>query len=326
VNGRSHTFIQNLRQETLTAAIESRETLTFRPVALPCSGNGASRLYTTNLFRGRCPHACAYCYAAGFRNFSGDGPNPVSQEAIAGVKKWPTRLFLSSASDPFHPVVVKPAEELLRGALRAGTFVVISTKALATPGIVKILSQYPDQVSYTVSLSSLSDERNRLLEPNAPNARERLRGKWDGNAVVLCGTEQIAQSGVHITLKADSLFPDIDDTEDGISQLFEEAKACGVQAVNFSYAFYRNGFKSKLAAVPLLRQALVAMNESQPIASGTGFSLPLSEKRNRLSRMARIARAIGYEVISTCACKNQVRTMQAEIPIRLECHFHDKWF
>lgn len=307
-------------------AVDAEEALKFKPVALPCSENGATRLYTTNLFRGRCPHACAYCYAAGLKNFSHGGPSPVPQEAIEHVKKWPRRLFLSSASDPFHPVVVKLAEEVLRAALAEGTFVVISTKALATPETVKILSRYPGQVSYTVSLSSLSEERNRLLEPNAPSARERLRGKRDGNALVLCGTEQIAQSGINITLKADSLFPDIDDTEDGISQLLDEAKACGVRAVNLSYAFYRNRFKSKLTALPLLQQSLATMNESQPIASGTGFSLPISEKRNRLSHMAKIASSIGYRVISTCACKNHIGTIPAEIPMRLECHFHDKWF
>jgi len=82
----------------------------------------------------------------------------VPQEAIERVKKWPRRLFLSSASDPFHPVVVKLTEEVLRAALAEGTFVVISTKALATPETVKILSRYPGQVSYTVSLSSLSGD------------------------------------------------------------------------------------------------------------------------------------------------------------------------
>ncbi|NVM26403.1 MAG: hypothetical protein HWN70_10885, partial [Desulfobacterales bacterium] len=89
---------------------------------------------------------------------------------------------------------------------------------------------------------------------------------------------------------------------------------------------YRNRFKSKLAAIPALRQSLAAMQENQPIASGTGFSLPRSEKRSRLTHMARIASTTGYKVISTCACKNRVGTLPAEIPMRLECHFHDKWF
>lgn len=250
----------------------------------------------------------------------------MSREAIEGVEKWPRRLFLSSASDPLHPVVVEVAGELLRRALAAGTFVVISTKAMATPEVVKILSQYPDQVSHTVSVSSLSEERNRLLEPSAPSARERLHGKRQRGAWALCGAEQVAGSGVRITLKADSLFPGMDDTEEGISRLLEEAKGCGVQAVNFSYAFYRGKFKGKLAAIPLVRESLAAMSERQPIASGTGFSLPLSEKRNRLSRMAQIARTMGFEIISTCWCKNQVGALPTEIPLRLTCHFHDKWF
>jgi hypothetical protein len=68
------------------------------------------------------------------------------------------------------------------------------------------------------------------------------------------------------------------------------------------------------------------MNENQPIASGKGFSLPLFEKRNRLIHMADIASTIDFEVISTCARKNQIGSLPAEIHIRPECHFHDKWF
>ena len=90
--------------------------------------------------------------------------------------------------------------------------------------------------------------------------------------------------------------------------------------------FYRKRFKARLEAVPMLRQSLAAMGERQPIASGTGFSLPLSEKRSRLSHMAGIASAIGYTVISTCACKNQVGPLPAGIPMRRACHFHDRWF
>jgi DNA repair photolyase len=306
--------------------VEAKETLRFKPVALPCVQEGATRLYTTNLFSGRCPHACVYCYASGFRDFASGAPNPVSQEAIRRVEKWPPRIFLSSASDPFHPVVVKRAEELLRAALGAGSFVVISTKALATDEIVRILSQYRSQVSYTIYLSSLSEERNRVLEPNAPSARERLHGTWEHGALVLCGAEELAASGVHITLKADSLFPGMDDTEDGISRLLGEAAGCGVQGVNFSYAFYRNRFKHRLAAIPLLKNSIAAMSERQPIASGTGFSLPLSEKRNRLGRMAEMAKGIGYKVISTCGCKNQVGPIPVEIPLGVACHFHGTWF
>jgi DNA repair photolyase len=307
-------------------AMKRKEALRFKPVALPCGKNGSSRLYTVNLFTGRCPHACVYCYAAGFRDFSGLPPRSISPEAIESVKRWPKRLFLSSASDPFHPVAVKLAEELLRASLSGGSFVVISTKALATPGIIAILSQYPDQVSYTVSLSSISAERNRILEPKAPSAQERLHGKKQNGEIRLCGVEQLARRGIQLTLKADSLFPDLDDTEEAISWLLQEAKACGVRAVNFSYAFYRNTFKRTLGSIPLLTRSLRLMNEPQPIASGTGFSVPLSEKRTRLAFLAGIASSLGYEVISTCACKNGIGWVPPGTPLTLECPFHDRWF
>jgi len=246
--------------------------------------------------------------------------------ADKNVKKWPRWLFLSSASDPFHPIVADLAEEALRAALSTGTFVAISTKALATPAIVEILSRYANQVSYTVSLSTLNEERNRVLEPNAPGAQERLHGNRENNSLMLCGVEQLTRRGVHVTLKADTLFPGLDDTDQSLRPLLTEAKACGAKAANFSYAFYRQKFKAKLISIPLLRGSLVLMNERQPIASGTGFSLPLSEKRARLARIAELANTIGFDAISTCACKNRVGALPEKAPMRLDCNFHDRWF
>ena len=301
--------------------MQNNEALKFKPVALPCGQKGSTRLYTTNLFVGGCPHECIYCYAQGFRAFSKSGPRPVSLQSITGVKKFPARIFLSSASDPLHPIVVELTAKLLQNALQAGSFVVISTKALATPEIVRILSRHSDQVSYTVSLTSLNSERNRLLEPHSPSAYERLHGKN-----ILCGIEQLASSGLSLTLKMDTIFSNIDDADDNIARLLNEAKLCGAEAVMFSYAFFRNRFKKKLTGIGFLQKALSAMHEYQPIASGKGYSLPLSEKKVRLSYMAQIAKDIGYQVISTCSCKNRIQSLSEGIPLRLDCHFHERWF
>ncbi len=108
--------------------------------------------------------------------------------------------------------------------------------------------------------------------------------------------------------------------------LLEEGRRAGLEAVTFSYAFYRNKFKRKLACVPFLRDSLIAMNEGQPIASGTGYSLPLLEKRGRLLAMAHMAKAVGFDVISTCRCKNQIGDVPEDSSLRLTCHFHDRWF
>jgi DNA repair photolyase len=302
------------------------DALKFRPVALPCGEKGSTRLYTTNLFVGGCPHLCKYCYAQGFRAFSKSGPRPVAMPAITSVRKWPRKIFLSSASDPFHPVVVKQAGQLLKFALQAGSFVVISTKALATPEIVRMLSRYSDQVSYSVSLTSLNLDRNRILEPHAPDADERLHGKKENGQNFLCGIEQLAASGLHLTLKVDTIFPGFDDADENIARLLNEAKLCGAEAVTFSYAFFRKKFQKKLSNIPFLQKSLFAMNEYQPIASGMGFSLPLSEKKVRLSYMAQMAKDIGYQVISTCSCKNRIQSVSEGIPMRLDCHFHDRFF
>jgi DNA repair photolyase len=245
--------------------------------------------------------------------------------AIAAVRKWPKKIFLSSASDPFHPIVLEQAERLLRLSLKAGSFVVISTKALATPEIVRTLSKYSDQLSYTVSLTSLNSERNRILEPHAPSAYERLHGKKKGQGF-LCGIEQLADAGLHVTLKADTLFPGVDDVDENIICLLREAKLCGAEAVTFSYAFFRNRFKKKLNGIAFLQKSLPAMHEYQPIASGKGYSLPLAKKKVRLASMAKIASEIGYKVVSTCSCKNRIEGALEGIPLRPDCHFHDKWF
>ena len=302
------------------------EKIKFRPVALPCGTVGLTKLYTANLFTAECPHACAYCYASGFKTYANGRPKPVSLQAIQNVKKWPKRLFLSSASDPFHPEVVNLAKELLRRALAQGSFVVISTKALATEKIVNLLSKHQQQVSYSVSLSSLNEERNRLLEPNAPSAEQRLYGKCNKDGLEGFGISQLTDRGIHVTLKTDTLFPDVDDSDNDICRLLEKAKECGVQGVTFSYVFYRNRFKKRLLHIPVISRSLSKMTEYQPIASGKGFSLPLVEKKARLIRMAQIADGIGFKVISTCKCKNRIESVPKNAPMRLDCHFHDKWF
>ena len=168
--------------------------------------------------------------------------------------------------------------------------------------------------------------RNRLLEPGAPSAKERLYGKKDENEKYLIGVEQLVQSGVQVTLKADALFPGIDDTDDSIFQLLSAARSCGVQAVNFSYAFYRPKFKSRLTAIPLLGDAVAQMSEYQTIASGKGYSLPLVDKARKLFRMAQMAMDMGFQTISTCKCKNDIGTISSCDIMKLDCHFHDKWF
>jgi DNA repair photolyase len=172
----------------------------------------------------------------------------------------------------------------------------------------------------------LNSDRNRILEPHAPSADERLHGKKEGQNF-LCGIEQLADSGVHTTLKIDTLFPQIDDdTDENIVPLLKEAKLCGAEAVMFSYVFFRKKFQKKLSSIPFLQKSLSAMNEYQPIASGKGYSLPLSEKKVRLSYMAQIAKDIGYQVISTCSCKNHIQSLSEGIPMDLDCHFHDRFF
>jgi DNA repair photolyase len=167
-------------------------------------------------------------------------------------------------------------------------------------------------------------DRNRILEPLAPSAYERLYGKKKNGQNFLCGIQQLTASGIRVTLKVDTIFPNIDGADENIARLLNEAKLCGAEAVMFSYAFFRNKFKKKLTGIAFLQKSLSAMNEYQPIASGKGYSLPLSEKKVRLINMAQIAKDIGYRVISTCSCKNRIQSASEDM--RLECHFHEKWF
>jgi DNA repair photolyase len=170
-------------------------------------------------------------------------------------------------------------------------------------------------MSYTISLSSLNRERNQSLEPNAPSAEERL--------VV---AKQLSRKGIGVTLKIDTIFPELDDSDKNISALLGKGRSAGIRAVTFSYAFYRQRFKRKLIEISLIQKSIAAMSEKQPIASGHGFSLPLAEKAKRITKMAGMATDMGYEIISACECKNRIKNFQKDTPVRLKCHFHDKWF
>ena len=263
---------------------------------------------TANLFVGPCPGGCLYCYARSMRpNVFHKQPQFMDPDSIDKIKKWPDYLFLSSYSEPFLPQVLPVTFKLLERAFAHGTYISISTKRKPDGKITDLLARNCDRVSVSISLSSVSHERNGILEPHVPSAKER-----PGFA------DFLTQNQISVWIKADTLFPSLDDTEESISSLSREVRLVGVEKIMLSYIFFRPQWKARLQ-VPLLEQSLKEMIENQPIASGSGFSLPIKEKEVRLREIGRAARSCGFTRIITCGCKNAINP--ADIDSRYDSIF-----
>jgi len=214
---------------------------------------------------------------------------------------------MSSYSEPFLPELLPVAEEVVRTAFQHNSFISFSTKRRPNKAIINLLAQNAHRTTVSISLSSMDAERNATLEPGAPTAPERLEF-----------ARELTNLGIPTWIKADTLFPSLDDPAERVRTLLEGVRATGVDKLLLSYAFHKGG----LSSIPCLHNALGQMTESQPIVTGEGYSLPLHEKRERYKQLGQLARSLGFQTISTCGCKNQ-SLAPADIGFdSVECLFH----
>jgi len=132
-----------------------------------------------------------------------------------------------------------------------------------------------------VSLSSLTQAAT--VRWSRARRRHRAASRREGR----CGVEQLAAQGVHVTLKADTLFPDLDDAEERLVPLLRAARECGAEAVELLVRLLAQPVQAEVGPDSLARASLALMTARQPIASSEGYSWDLALKAERLARMAR---------------------------------------
>jgi DNA repair photolyase len=249
-----------------------------------------------------CSFGCLYCPFSDLSARARGARKPTalalpSSEALPA----PASVFLSPGSDPFTPQAAGITHDILCSLLPRGTKVGILTKGLIPERTLDLLAAYPSQVEgIGVGVTSLDEQRNRVLEPGCPPASERLTN-----------LDRVASRGLVAALRIDPMFPELDDDRPSLERLLDEAKRRGANAVTATYVFAWGRYLRRLRKYPIVEPALAQLTEVAPMEGGSALSVPLSRKIATYSLLAELARQRAL-YFNTCGCKDlRVREVAA---------------
>jgi DNA repair photolyase len=206
----------------------------------------------------------------------------------------PMSLFLSPGSDPFAPQALAGTHAVLAQVLPRGTTVGIVTKGIIPDRTLALLAEHREQIEgIAVGVTSLDDERNRVLEPGCPGARDRL-----------ANVDRIASRGLTAAVRLDPIFPLVDDDPSALEALLDEAATRGAWAITATYVFAWGVYLRRLRQEPLLAESCSLLTEKAPMEGGAAFSVPLARKLATYSRLAELATTRGLK-FNTCGCKDR---------------------
>ena len=134
-----------------------------------------------------CSFRCIYCYARWYREGNAIKPrfnSLISFRTVARkIKERKLRIIpfrLATLSDPFQPLElkVKMSRSILKIALNNNIPLIINTKSdlILHEEISKLILKLNDKnlILLQISISTLDDEKAKILEPHAPSPSKRL--------------------------------------------------------------------------------------------------------------------------------------------------------
>lgn len=216
-----------------------------------------------------CTHACAYCYASFMERFSGRpdqwGTYVEAKTNIADVLARELRrqrsgtVMMSSVTDAYQPA--EKQAELTRACLKqladSGLSLSILTKSDLVVRDIDILTSFGGllgdaQVRVGFSITTLSDDLARIIEPGAPSPSRRL-----------AALRELSRAGIATWVFIAPALPGISDTPDAIAAIEREARRHGAREVdvdplNFYPASVKRLHDALAPAEPALAKALLA--------------------------------------------------------------------
>jgi DNA repair photolyase len=157
---------------------------------------------TVNPYSG-CDHGCVYCYASSYiPNFAECRPK---KELLANLKREAAKLkgevvSISNSSDPYPRVEATAGltRKCLEILAETNCQIQIITKSNIVVRDDDILSNTRSTVALTITTAD--EETAKLLEPNAPSPRERLRAAQD-----------LTRKGIPVSVRIDPIIPFVND-------------------------------------------------------------------------------------------------------------------
>jgi DNA repair photolyase len=238
-----------------------------------------------------CAHGCLYCYASSYiPRFSDCRPKIGLLEHLRReVHKVEPGVLVSIAnsSDPYPPMEVDLhlTRECIKILRDSRLRLQLVTKSDIVTRDIDLLVTMPCVVSIT--LTTLTDELSRRLEPAAPLPDRRL------------GAIRLLQSrGVPVTARLDPIIPGINDSE--IDDLVSAVSRAGALHITSStYKARPDSWKRLREAFPEESEALYAVFEKGSWMSGCRY-LP---KRVRLELMQKIKEAASKSGTTFATCR-----------------------
>jgi len=147
--------------------------------------------YSMNMYQG-CEHGCIYCYARNTHEYWGYGAGldferkilvkknaPQLLEALLKKKRWKAQtIVMSGNTDCYQPAEkqFKITRECLKLFLKYRHPVAIITKNALITRDLDILSELAKDylISVSISITSLSEDTKRILEPRTASIKKRL--------------------------------------------------------------------------------------------------------------------------------------------------------
>ncbi len=202
-----------------------------------CDSQRVPFTWTINPYRG-CEFGCKYCYARFTHEFL-ENRDPGDFESKIYAKEWDRQAFrrelmtvkpgevigIGTATDPYQPAERKfgLTQQLLDAMLMLrGTRICLTTKSDLVARDVVLFQKLAvfNDVSVSVTVTTMDEKLARLLEPNAPRPDLRMGA-----------VQKLSSAGVSVGVIASPVMPLITDSENSLESVAEAARQAG--AVRF---------------------------------------------------------------------------------------------
>lgn len=262
----------------------------------------ACKLYVMDISLG-CPMQCVYCLFSPLELMVYKLQNPGYKGDILPLKldkfmrrtEFPPVVYLCYSSDPLGN------EELTASTLRVleklfanNVHVLLLSKGLFSNHMIDMVKKRPDLMEIQVGLTNFDNKRNKVIEPGAPSYEARME-----NIEKLGRIEGLRS----LVVRMDPMFPGIDDTDENITRIMDDASQRGVKRAVMSYLVLPQSMKLTLSKNDFLADAVAAVSEITPtISEQELYSFPFEEKIAKFSHFEELCRERGIQM-SVCGCK-----------------------
>jgi DNA repair photolyase len=266
--------------------------------------------YSINPYRG-CEHGCVYCYARPTHAFWDLSPGldfetkiitkPNAAQLLREQFNKPNYkvkpLCIGANTDPYQPLEaeLKTTRALIEVLAEfKHPFSIITKSGLITRDLDLLAPLAAENLcSVAVSVTTLSNDLKRKLEPRAPSGRVRL------NAI-----RTLSQAGIRVSMMTAPIIPYINDSE--LEDILAEGKAAGAASVN--YILLRlpleiSGMFREWLAAHFPERAAKVMSVVQQSRGGSDYRSAFGERMRGTGEFAKLInrrfdiawRKLGYE-------------------------------